>query len=105
MRRGGIKGQHGDICAISGIPNQKGTYTDGYLEKLLDSQQKAEALSVQVGDKVFVRSGARDYDGRRLAGFVYQTEYTVLELRGDRAVIGLGKAVTAAVHTDDLRSD
>lgn len=105
MRRGGIKGQHGDICVISGIPNAKGTYTDGYLEKLLDSQKKAEALGLKIGDKVYVQAGARDYDGRRLASFVYQTEYTVMEIRGDRVVIGLGTAVTAAVHIDHLRSE
>lgn len=105
VRRGGVKGQHADICAISKIPNIKGTYTDGYLEKLLDSQKKAQALGLNVGDKVYVKSGARDYDGRKLASFVYQTEYTVLEIRDSRVVIGLGTAVTAAVHIDNLLSD
>ena len=30
VRTGGVKGQHKDISAISGIPNALGTYDDGY---------------------------------------------------------------------------
>ena len=38
----------------------------------------------------------------KLADFVYRQDYTVLELKGDRAVIGKGKVVTAAVKLGDL---
>ena len=45
---------------------------------------------------------AKTYTGGGLASFVYANTYTVLELSGDRAVIGQGKAVTAAVNIKDL---
>ena len=57
---------------------------------------------IKVGDKVRVKKGAKTYDGKSLANFVYNTVYDVLQVNGDRAVIGLGKVVTAAMHVDDL---
>lgn len=60
------------------------------------------AAAIKVGDKVRVKQGAKDYTGNSLASFVYQTVYTVQELSGKRAVIGLNGAVTAAISTDNL---
>lgn len=57
---------------------------------------------IRVGDKVRVKKGAKTYDGKSLANFVYNTVYDVLQVNGDRVVIGLGKAVTAAMHINDL---
>lgn len=57
---------------------------------------------IKVGDKVRVKKGAKTYDGKSLASFVYNTVYDVLQVNGNRVVIGLGKAVTAAMHIDDL---
>ncbi|MCD7891452.1 MAG: peptidoglycan DD-metalloendopeptidase family protein [Ruminococcus sp.] len=37
VRVGGVKGQHKDISAISGIPNELGTYDDGYRETATDT--------------------------------------------------------------------
>ena len=62
----------------------------------------AQAVAIKVGDQVRVKSGAKDYTGGSLASFVYQTTYTVQELSGKRAVIGVNGAVTAAVNTDNL---
>lgn len=56
------------------------------------------------GDKVRVTKGAKTYTGGGLASFVYSTEYTVLEAKGDRIVIGLNGVVTAAVNAKDLYS-
>jgi len=56
------------------------------------------------GDKVRVSSGAKTYTGGGLASFVYTTVYTVLEVKGDRVVIGLNGVVTAAVNSKDLYS-
>ena len=58
--------------------------------------------SIGEGDKVRVKSGAKTYTGGSLASFVYSTTYDVIELSGDRAVIGVGKSVTAAVRLSDL---
>jgi N-acetylmuramoyl-L-alanine amidase len=58
--------------------------------------------TITVGSKVRVASGARTYTGQTLKSFVFQTTYDVIEVKGDRVVIGLGKAVTAAMRMSDL---
>lgn len=55
-----------------------------------------------VGMKVRVREGAKSYTGTQLASFVYKNTYDVVSINGDRVVIGIGKAVTAAVHKKNL---
>lgn len=54
------------------------------------------------GDKVRVKSGAKTYTGGSLASFVYTTLYTVIQVNGDRVVIGLNGVVTAAINASDL---
>jgi len=61
-----------------------------------------QGTTIRVGDKVRVKEGAKTYDGKSLASFVYKTVYGVLQVNGDRVVIGLGSAVTAAVKMSDL---
>lgn len=51
---------------------------------------------------VKVKSGAKSYDGKPLARFVYFSNFYVMELVGNRAVIGIDGNVTAAVKTSDL---
>lgn len=59
--------------------------------------------TLKAGDKVRVKSGAKTYDGKtKLADFVYRQEYDVIEVKGDRVVIGKGKTVTAAVRMADV---
>ncbi len=62
----------------------------------------APAPTIKVGSKVKVGQGARDYSGGKLASFVYARTYDVIQIAGDRVVIGEGKAVTAAVRLKDL---
>lgn len=52
--------------------------------------------------KVRVKRGAKTYTGGNLANFVYQTIYDVIEVDGDLAVIGIGKAAIATMCIDDL---
>ncbi|MCI1951800.1 MAG: hypothetical protein LKJ50_05315 [Clostridiales bacterium] len=66
------------------------------------SDDSAPAAAIGIGASVKVQSGACDYDGNSLADFVYQTTYNILELSGDRAVIGIGGDVTAAVNINNL---
>ena len=61
--------------------------------------------TIRVGDKVRVKEGAKTYDGKSLASFVYNTVYDVIQVNGDRVVIGKGSAVTAAVHIKDIIKD
>lgn len=63
---------------------------------------KPAAPAINVGSKVKVRKGAKDYNGKTLASFVYTRTYDVIQVSGDRVVIGQGKAVTAAVRLKDL---
>jgi len=58
--------------------------------------------AIRVGDRVRVKQGAKTYTGGKLASFVFKTVYGVLQISGDRVVIGLGNAVTAAVRMADL---
>lgn len=60
------------------------------------------ALAVTAGDKVKVKPGASDYDGKALKRFVYKNTYVVFEVSGNRVVIGIGRSVTAAMRAEDL---
>ena len=62
----------------------------------------APAPTIKVGSRVKVKSGAKDYNGVRLASFVFAQTYDVIQITGDRVVIGQGKTVTAAVRLKDL---
>lgn len=58
--------------------------------------------AVTVGSKVKVTKGAKTYTGGSLASYVYNNTYTVMQVDGDRVVIGLNGVVTAAVNSKDL---
>lgn len=66
------------------------------------STSSSSSSSIKKGDKVRVKNGAKTYTGGGLASFVYSTTYDVLQVSGDRVVIGIGSAVTAAVKMSDL---
>lgn len=58
---------------------------------------------IEKGSIVKVKNGAKNYDnGKSLASFVYTSNYYVMELVRDRAVIGIDGNVTAAVKVSDL---
>lgn len=57
---------------------------------------------IEEGNKVRVNKGAKTYTGGKLASFVYQLTYDVIDVERDRVVIGRGKKVTAAVNRKDL---
>ena len=68
----------------------------------VDAADIAAGASVQKGASVKVKKGAKTYTGGSLASFVYSNTYTVMQVDGDRAVIGQNGAVTAAVKVADL---
>ena len=61
-----------------------------------------ENADLAVGARVKVKAGAKTYTGGKLASFVYNNTYDVLQIQGSRVVIGKGKAITAAINKDDL---
>lgn len=58
--------------------------------------------TITKGCKVKVNAGAKTYTGGTLASFVYSSTYTVMQINGDRAVIGKNGVVTAAVNVKNL---
>lgn len=106
---------------LGAVPNQavlkvtKETKADKYTWGLTEYKGKAgwvaldfckeikAAKALKKGSIVTVRPGALDYDkGRKLADFVYSSRFIVMELAGERAVIGSDGRVTAAVWKKDL---
>lgn len=83
------------LAALSG----KGSTVYGWVDA---ENVMRETAILAVGSKVQVNSGAKTYTGGKLSSFVYQNTYDVLQINGDRVVIGIGKAVTAAMHKKDL---
>ena len=59
------------------------------------------AGEIAVGSKVKVKQGARSYEGKKIASFVYDREYRVDELSGNRAVLDRDGLCTA-FRTEDL---
>lgn len=68
----------------------------------VQSTPAAQSSAIAKGAAVTVKAGAKTYTGGGLAWYVYSTTYTVIEVKGDRAVIGLGGVVTAAMNVADL---
>ncbi len=92
------------IGAYSSIENAKKACKIGYT--VYDWNGKSvysnKAAALIKGDKVKVKPGAKDYSGSSLASFVYKNTYTIIEISGERAVIGINGAVTAAVHKSNI---
>lgn len=57
--------------------------------------------AVAVGKTVKVKSGAKSYEGKSIAAFVYKGKYKVDELKGNRAVLDK-KGICTAFKTSDL---
>lgn len=62
---------------------------------------KAAVKTVKEGAKVKVKRGAKDYNGKSVASFVYNNVYRVDELNGKRAVLDM-KGICTAFHIDNL---
>lgn len=79
---------------------------DGQVTGWIDSKyvttksSTSTSKTIKVGDKVRVKK-AVTYDGKAFA--VYYDKYDVIEVSGDRVVIGIGKTVTAAVKASNLQ--
>lgn len=65
-------------------------------------QEVQPTVKVKKGDTVKLKSGAKQYNGKGLASFVFKRKHKVKEVAGDRAVITFGGIVVAAVNVEDL---
>ena len=68
----------------------------------VDLDAEPEKPAVVVGSSVRVKSGAKTYNGGKLASFVFNRVHTIKEIKNDRAVITYGGAIVAAVNVGDL---
>lgn len=73
-----------------------------YSDAFITTGSGGTAASVKVGSKVRLKQGAKTYDGKSLASFVYNRDHVVKEISGDRVVITYGGVVVAAVKLSDL---
>ena len=62
----------------------------------------APAQEIIKGSTVRLNPGAKDYNGKGLASFVYTRDHVVSEVSGDRCVITYGGVTVAAVRKSDL---
>lgn len=72
-----------------------GWINDGCITSEDNSNTESSDNDIDVGDKVRVLVNAT-YDGGSFA--MYYDEYDVLEVKGDRVVIGIGDVVTCAIN-------
>lgn len=68
---------------------------------VVTSEEKRQKI-LKVGDKVRIKEGAKTFEGKRFSPFVYKMTFDVIEIKGERVVIGRKKVITGAVHIDDL---
>lgn len=86
--RGFITPKYDESIEVEPVPNVKPT--------------PAPAVAIKKGDTVKLKAGAKQYNGKGLASFVYKRKHKVKEVTGDRAVITYGGIVVAAVNCNDL---
>lgn len=77
------------------IDDGTGWINDGCITSEDNSNTESSDNDINVGDKVRVLVNAT-YDGGSFA--MYYDEYDVLEVKGDRVVIGIGDVVTCAIN-------
>lgn len=64
--------------------------------------KKTATPTIKVGSTVKVKKGAKTYDGKKLASFVYSRKHKVKELKGDRAVITYLGITVCAINVKNL---
>lgn len=58
---------------------------------------KSTTANLQIGDIVHVKANSKWYDGQTIASFVFNNKYEVIQIKGDRVVIGVNGQVTGAI--------
>lgn len=79
--------------------NSIGAFTSG-VYGWVDAADLAPIDEIKAGDKVKVLN-AVTYTGQKFK--TYYDEYDVIQVNGDRAVIGIGKTVTAAINIKNIQ--
>lgn len=74
----------------------------GQLLQIPVKESGEEKVIIKKGDKVKLKNGAKTYNGKSLASFVYKRTYKVKEVDKDRIVITYSGVTVAAVKAKDL---
>lgn len=78
------------------------SYDHGLLKTFVKNVSTNDTRSFAVGDKVKVKQESRWYDEQAIANFVFNNEYEIIQINGDRVVIGVNGKVTGAISADNL---
>lgn len=76
------------------------SYDHGLINTFYKVKNKTSSLNV--GDSVRVKTGSKWYDGQSIANFVFKNQYEVIQVKGDRVVIGVNGKVTGAISLNSL---
>lgn len=96
--------KNGVLKNIEGISssNLDCSYDHGLINTFVKDNQISENKSFHVGDKVKVKADSKWYDGQSIASFVFNNEYEIIQINGDRVVIGVNGKVTGAISSSNL---
>lgn len=81
-------------------------YTDIVNKRLNNIVEKEETTETEfkVGDKVKLKQGAKQYDGKGIREDYFAKEYNIRSIKGDRVVLDIDKVVVYAVNIRDIES-
>lgn len=80
----------------------KAGYEYDKVQARVNEKYYSNEQNIKVGDKVKVKSGAKWYNGETIDLWVFGYTFDVIEVKGDRVVIGIINAVTGAIDKDNL---
>jgi hypothetical protein len=92
----------GDRAIIDKSEDGKNSICSPVNVSYLTVVKKSATPSIKVGSTVKVNKGAKTYDGKSLASFVYSRKHKVKELSGNRAVITYLGIVVCAIDVKNL---
>lgn len=75
-------------------------YNYNEVQKIVNEKMKIKEKDIKKGDYIIFK-GTKDYNGIKLDDWVYNSKFNVIEIKGDRVVIGKGTVVTAGVNKKD----
>lgn len=96
--------RHGVLKKIEGINSERldCSYNHGLLEKFNKTAMKQNDSVLNVGDKVMVKNNATWYDGKKIANFVFGNVYEIIQINGNRVVIGVNGEITGAISINNI---
>lgn len=92
----------GDRAVINNSEDGKYAINSPVNIAYLVKAKKTDVNTIKVGNTVKVKQGAKTYDGKSLASFVYGRKHKVKELKGDRAVITYLGITVCAINVKNL---